>query len=38
MASISLYQVRFLSYVNLKKSDLVIFFLLCDLVFDFVIL
>ena len=37
MASISLYQVRFLSYVNLKKSDLVIF-LLCDLVFDFVIL
>ena len=36
MASVSLHQVKFLSYVDLKKSDLVIF-LLCDLVFDIVI-
>ena len=34
MASVSLYQVRFcFSYVDLKRSDLVIF-LLFDLVFD----
>ena len=37
MASVSLHQVRFLSYVSLKKSYLVNF-LLCDLVFGFVIL
>ena len=36
MASVSLHQVRFLRYVNLNKSDLVIFCF--DLVFDFVIL